>query len=57
LRRLLVFYHFLLGENHAWSGKMIEKSAISRAHLTKRCLDAEHDALDAPIDDDHHVFA
>lgn len=24
--------------------------------LTKRCLDAEHDALDVPMDDDHHVL-
>jgi hypothetical protein len=27
-----------------------------RFDLTKRCLDAEHDALDVPMDDDHHVL-
>jgi len=35
---------------------MIETSAILRFDLTKRCLDAEHDALDISLDDDHHVL-
>jgi hypothetical protein len=41
----------------AWSSKMIRDISpdISRFHLTKRCLDAEHDAPDVRIDDDHHV--
>jgi hypothetical protein len=29
---------------------------ISRFHLTKRCLDAKHDALDAGIHDGHHFL-
>ena len=55
-RRPIAENYAWIGENHAWSSKMIETSAISRVDLTNRCLDAEHDALDVPIDDDHHVL-